>query len=178
MAKYNLTVNVLATVSQTGEIPEALQEDENLEVLENPPESDEANSDLQSTVANTEKLKQLLDAKNSSVRNSPLRFMSVVELQYLNVAQSNVKINEHGEEVVEKIAPEVTFLHTLSSKLEHVGSLLSRYHKFREKVPLMPLMPDSHAIRLIEQLKQDQEEYHQWLVENGFVEGGQNLNSS
>lgn len=35
----------------------------------------------------------------------------------------------------------------------------------------MPLMPDKYAIKLIEDLKADSEEYQQWLAEN---EGGLN----
>ena len=62
--------------------------------------------------------------------------------------------------------------------MEHLGSLLSKYHKFRERVPLMPLMPDSHAIRLIEGMKQESEDHHQWLIENGFAEGSTLLNQS
>ena len=43
--------------------------------------------------------------------------------------------------------------------LEHTGNLLAKYYKFREKVSLMPLMPDKHAMLLLEELKMESEDY-------------------
>ncbi len=57
-----------------------------------------------------------------------------------------------GEEVEEKKDPEIVFLQQLIQKLEHTGALLIKYRKFREKVPLIPLVPDKQALYEIERL--------------------------
>lgn len=97
--------------------------------------------------------------------------MYVCNLDYLNVPQITINVNDQGEETEEKKDPEIIFLQKLLTSLQHTGNLLSKYHQFRQKVPLMPLMPDKYAIKLIEDLKADSEEYQQWLAEN---EGGLN----
>jgi hypothetical protein len=98
-------------------------------------------------------LNALKDARDSSVRNSPLRQLYISEMEFINWPEISFKTNELGDEVEERKEPDQVFLAKLIQKLEHTGALLVKYRKFREKVPLIPLMPDKYSMKEIELLQ-------------------------
>ena len=108
---------------------------------------------------------ELMKARDYSTKNSALRQLGVVSLEFINlpVPTGEVKTNEQGEEVEEKREPEVAFSMELNGKLEHYGALYLKYLKFKEKVALMPLAPDREVIEQITQIQQIGDEYRQWL---------------
>lgn len=69
----------------------------------------------------------------------------------MNFPFHEFRINEHGEEVEVKKDAEQAFSDDINGKLEHYGALYIKYQRFREKVSLMPLAPDTEVLnRLVD----------------------------
>jgi hypothetical protein len=86
----------------------------------------------------------------------------------VNLPQTVVKVNEHGEETDLKKDAEHFFSDDFNDKLEHYGALFVKYQRFKERVHLMPLAPDHQVLSQLINLQGQSEDYKQWLsnVEN------------
>lgn len=84
-------------------------------------------------------------------------------LEFHNVHSYSYRVNDQGEETIEKKDAETQFYNVLVRKLEHMGALLLKYQKFRERVPLLPLMPDKMTLQRIKEIEKESDEYYRWL---------------
>jgi hypothetical protein len=73
--------------------------------------------------------------------------MAIIDLEYLPYPRVAIKLNEQGEEVEDKKEAEAVFLPELQNQLEQYGALFVKYLRFRDKVKVIPLMPDKRVLQ-------------------------------
>lgn len=74
-------------------------------------------------------------------------------IKYVKMPRHISKLDEHGQEEVQLKDAETGLIEDLVKRLEYIGVVLLKYRKFREKVHLIPLIPDKDAIQGLDQLK-------------------------
>ncbi len=136
---------------------------EALQNQEQPIEKDSDGSDSHNEEKTAHRLEQLSHARSSSTKTSPQRNLAFVKLNYINFPHIGFKVNDQGEEQEVRKEAENAFSDEINGKLEHYGALAVKYHRFREKVGLMPLAPDQKVLQTLNDLQGLSEDYKQWL---------------
>lgn len=169
-------------VSQKFREPQPEDEDELVEQLqgqEQPINPGEEGSDATNEEKTKGRIHQLLSARASTSKQSILRHLAHLNLDYINWPTVEIKVSESGEETEIKKDAEQAFSESINRKLEHYGALYIKYMRFREKVQLMPLAPDHDVMKTMLDLQNESDDYKQWLsnVENIIASLDQQLQS-
>ena len=72
--------------------------------------------------------------------------MTIVNMNYYPYVRIVTKINDQNEQVEERREPEIHFLPELLTQMETYGAYYIKYLRFKDKVTLLPLMPDKQAL--------------------------------
>ena len=72
--------------------------------------------------------------------------MMIEVFKYTKLPKHLTRIDEHGQEEVQVKDPESALIEDLLKRIEYIGVVLLKYKKFREKVNLIPLIPDKQII--------------------------------
>ena len=163
-SKFAHTVQGLFVINFLNQAPQ--EEDETVEASQReayPMEVSEA--EQASTDKTKDKLQQLTEARANSDKGSALRNLCVVPLNFEPYIRVEFKQNDQGEEVETPIEPEPKFQLEVMTNLEKYGALFIKYQRFKEKVMVVPLMPDKAALNEMMNLEQLNKDYEFWLTE-------------
>ena len=72
--------------------------------------------------------------------------MMIEVLKYTKVPRHLSRLDEHGQEEVQVKDPETALIEDIIKRIEYIGVVHLKYKKFREKVNLIPLIPDKQVI--------------------------------